>query len=131
MEKKDFDILLSPIKTANQKKDISFLIGVSSVGQKIQNLLYTVKGNRAFMSTFGTNLQISLSTYNSGKRAILLSSLKSSIENKIKTLKNVNISMKNSYVASNYVDVKVVFDYMSQDGLKKNNQVTVSINMNT
>jgi len=127
MEKQDFDILLSPIKTSTNLKDVSLVRGIAAVGQKIRNLLYTTKGDRPFDASVGTSLLTDLKYYRGPKGAILINNITSNIQYSIKETRNVSISIKQSSVA-NYIDVVIKFDYFSNDLLKKNNRLTVSIN---
>lgn len=127
MEKQDFDILLSPTKTSTNLKDVSLVKGIAAVGQKIKNLLYTTKGDRPFDSTVGTSLLTNLKNYRGPKGAILINNIISNIQYSIKETRNVSINIKQSSTL-NYIDVIIKFDYYSNDVLKKNNKLTVSIN---
>ncbi len=127
MEKQDFDILLSPIKSSTNLKDVSLVKGVAAVGQKIRNLLYTTKGDRPFDSSVGTSLLTNLKDYRGPKGAILINNITSNIQYAIKETRDVSISIKQSSTI-NYIDIVIKFDYYSNNVLKKNNRLTVSIN---
>lgn len=127
MEKQDFDILLSPIKSSTNLKDVSLVKGIGAVGQKIRNLLYTTKGDRPFDSSVGTSLLTNLKNYGGPKGAILINNIISNIQYSIKETRNVSVNIKQGS-AVNYIDVVIKFDYYSNDVLKTNNRLTVSIN---
>jgi len=127
MEKQDFYILLSPVKTNNNLKDISFTKGIAAVGQKIQNLLYTAKGDRPFANKIGTSLSSDLKYYGTARGALLVNNIQANITNAIKEVRNVSVSIAKG-PGINLINVNIKFDYYSDSNLIKNNRLTLSIN---
>ena len=121
MDKVDFSILLLPVATSNEEKDIALVAGMASVAQQIQNIVLSNKIERPFTPTVGVDIDLD-SMANAFTRTLYSNRIYSSLSYLIKDIYNIRTNIQYSPVQ---ITIKVTFDYTKKAFNVPNNTVTI------
>lgn len=121
MDKVDFSILLLPVVTSNEEKDIALVAGMASVAQQIQNIVLSNKIERPFTPTVGVDIDLD-SMANAFTRTLYSNTIYSALSYLINGIYNIRTNIQYSPVQ---ITIKVTFDYKTKAFNVPNNTVTI------
>jgi hypothetical protein len=124
MDKIDFSILMLPVATSSEKKDIALVNGMASVAQQVQNIVLSNKIERPFAPIVGISLDTSGLSSNFN-RVRYSQKIYSSLAFLIPNIYNIRTSIDYSPVQ---ITIAVTFDYKTKAFNIPNNTVTITKN---
>ncbi len=124
MDKIDFSILMLPVATSSEEKDIALVNGMASVAQQVQNIVLSNKIERPFAPIVGVNLDTSGLSSNFS-RVLYSNRIYSSLSYLMPSIYNIRTSIDYSPAQ---ITIAVTFDYKTKTFNIPNNTVTITKN---
>jgi|694.fasta_scaffold24738_11 hypothetical protein len=121
MDKVDFSILLLPVATSSEEKDIALVAGMASIAQQIQNIVLSNKIERPFAPVVGVDFDTQ-SIANNFTRTLYNNRIYSSLSYLISGIYNIKSSIQYSGAE---ITITVTFDYKTKSFNIPNNTVTL------
>jgi hypothetical protein len=121
MDKVDFSILLLPVATSSEEKDIALVAGIASIAQQIQNIVLSNKIERPFAPVVGVDFDTQ-SIANNFTRTLYNNRIYSSLSYLISGIYNIKSSIQYSGAE---ITITVTFDYKTKSFNIPNNTVTL------
>jgi hypothetical protein len=121
MDKVDFSILLLPVATSSEEKDIALVAGMASIAQQIQNIVLSNKIERPFAPVVGVDFDTQ-SIVNNFTKTLYNNRIYSSLSYLISGIYNIKCSIQYSGTETT---ITVTFDYKTKSFNIPNNTVTL------
>lgn len=118
---RDFSILLEPVNTSSNKKDISMVSNYNAYAQYIENVLKTQKNELVSNMNFGSDYYSFI--FGQGDRPVLELKLAAYIQSAIPKLTNIKVKLLSQ--SNTNLNFNVFFDFY--DGIKMQKNLSCSI----
>lgn len=118
---KDFSVLLEPVQTAYNKKDISLVTGYNAISQYIESIMKTQKGELISNMSLGTDYFTYI--FGSNNTGVMEFNLASYLEAAIPQIRNVKVKL--TYYTVSKMEFEVTFSLY--DGIKNQNNLSCFI----